>query len=437
MPRPPSVPKLTHHKASGKAVVRLSGVDIYCGTFGSPEAKSAYDRAIAEWLARGRTPDPVRQSGPVAGEPQPGVSVNEVLLAFWRYAERHYRTPEGKPTSQLAEYRQTLRVVRELYGLEPATKFGPLALKAVRQAMVRSGLSRPEVNRRIGLARRVFKWAAGEELIPFDVYHRLTTVAGLQKGRGEAPDAEPVAPVDDVTVDATLPHLGRHVRGLVEFQRLTGCRPGEACLLRRADIDTGGAVWLYKPARHKNAHRGKARVVAIGPKAQALLREFFTPNLDEYLFSPRRAVEEFHVERSARRLTPRYANHMRRNTGKQVTSPKRAPAGRYAASSYGHAVARACDRAFPPSGELAQREGETHAEWWGRLTVAQRAEVVAWRAAHRWHPNQLRHSFATRVRKQHGLEAAQVLLGHARADVTQVYAERNEQLAASVAAKIG
>jgi hypothetical protein len=35
------------------------------------------------------------------------------------------------------------------------------------------------------------------------------------------------------------------------------------------------------------------------------------------------------------------------------------------------------------------------------------------------------------------LEAAQVLLGHARADVTQVYAERNERLAATVAAKIG
>jgi hypothetical protein len=41
------------------------------------------------------------------------------------------------------------------------------------------------------------------------------------------------------------------------------------------------------------------------------------------------------------------------------------------------------------------------------------------------------------VRKAHGLEAAQVLLGHSRADVTQVYAERNEELAVSVAAKLG
>ena len=54
-----------------------------------------------------------------------------------------------------------------------------------------------------------------------------------------------------------------------------------------------------------------------------------------------------------------------------------------------------------------------------------------------WHPNQLRHLFATEVRKEYGLEAAQVLLGHSRADVTQVYAERDETLAASVAAAIG
>ena len=41
------------------------------------------------------------------------------------------------------------------------------------------------------------------------------------------------------------------------------------------------------------------------------------------------------------------------------------------------------------------------------------------------------------VRREHGLEAAQVLLDHSRTDVTQLYAEKNEALAATVAAKIG
>jgi len=68
------------------------------------------------------------------------------------HAEQHYLTPEGKPTSQLAEYRQTLRVVRDLYGLTAATAFGPRALKAVREKMVSEGLARSEVNRRVALA---------------------------------------------------------------------------------------------------------------------------------------------------------------------------------------------------------------------------------------------------------------------------------------------
>ena len=42
--------------------------------------------------------------------------------------------------------------------------------------MVGEGLSRSEMNRRVALARRVFKWAAAEELIPFEVYQRLTAV---------------------------------------------------------------------------------------------------------------------------------------------------------------------------------------------------------------------------------------------------------------------
>jgi integrase len=49
----------------------------------------------------------------------------------------------------------------------------------------------------------------------------------------------------------------------------------------------------------------------------------------------------------------------------------------------------------------------------------------------------LRHLFATEVSRGHGPETAQVLLGHSRADVTQVYAERDLALASAVAAKIG
>jgi integrase len=49
----------------------------------------------------------------------------------------------------------------------------------------------------------------------------------------------------------------------------------------------------------------------------------------------------------------------------------------------------------------------------------------------------LRHTAATLIRKEFGLEAAQVILGHTAADVTQVYAERDLAKGLSVAKLIG
>ena len=182
----------------------------------------------------------------------------ELLDAYREHAERHYRDPDGKPTSEIREVKLVVKALREAYGELPAAEFSPLKLKAVRQGWIAAGLSRAECNRRANIVRRMFKWAAAEELIPAAVYHALVVVAGLKRGRTPARETEPIGPVDDAVVDATLPHLNRHVAGLVEFQRRTGCRPGEACSLRRRDIDTGGTVWLYRPFRHKLAYRGKA-----------------------------------------------------------------------------------------------------------------------------------------------------------------------------------
>jgi site-specific recombinase XerC len=86
---------------------------------------------------------------------------------------------------------------------------------------------------------------------------------------------------------------------------------------------------------------------------------------------------------------------------------------------------------------LAQRKSETHTEWWECLTPAQHAEVKDWRKGHRWHPNQLRHTYATKACKAFTLEHAGVALGHAKMKVTEVYAERDAVLALEVAAKLG
>jgi len=374
-----SHPSYLEHKQNGNArpvwtdALGVRQFRALPGAFNSPESKAAFARLLLE-LA----------TSPVAavGDPS-GVTVNEVLAAYLEHAERHYRYADGRATSEIYEVKIVLRAIRLLYGELPVGEFGPLAVKAARQKWVQEGRSRTECNRRVGLVKRIFKWAVSEQLVPETVYRAIATVTGLQRGRTAAREMEPVGPVDDAVVDATLPFLNRHVRGLVELQRLTGCRPGEACSLRRCDIDTGGTVWLYKPVHHKTAHRGKSRTVAIGPKAQALLREFFTPDREAYLFSPRRALEE--VGRTFK------------------ANAQRPPKERYDRTSYTRAIARATSA----------------------------AEVE------HWAPNQLRHSHGTKVRKAFTLEHAGAALGHTKMSATEIYAERDAGLALEVAAKLG
>lgn len=169
-------------------------------------------------------------------------------------------------------------------------------------------------------------------------------------------------------------------------------------------------------------------------KAQALLRAYFTADPGDYLFSPAKATAEFHAARSANRKTPLYASHAARNAAQRKAAPTRRPAAKYTVTAYEHAVARVCERALPPPAPLA---GEPRARWRARLSAAEWDAVQRWHREHRWHPNQLRHAFATRVRAEYDLEAAQVLLGHARADVTQVYAEKNTARVTEIAAEIG
>jgi integrase len=133
----------------------------------------------------------------------------------------------------------------------------------------------------------------------------------------------------------------------------------------------------------------------------------------------------------------------------QKQSPKRAPSDRYTSDSYRQAVARACDAAFPPPEELSRKKvkgtrrkralrWETPAEWQTRLGKEGWQKLVAWRESHRWHPHQLRHNMATRVRRDFGIDLAQIVLGHQlESQVTEVYAEVNTSRADEVLAKIG
>ncbi|MBO0700773.1 MAG: site-specific integrase [Zavarzinella sp.] len=397
MSRADSVPSYRKHKPTKQAVVTLTDPaggrrDYYLGRHGSAESRAEYARLIAEWNAAGRC---LPHNGPAPAD----LTINELLLRFWRHIDGYYRDAAGNPTREAENFKHSLRPLKLLYGHTQARDFTPLSLEAVRQSMIDAGLARRVINQRVGRIRRCFKWAAAKMLVPASVYHALQAVEGLAVGRTAAPEPEKIGPVPDDVVEATFPKLNRHVAGMVRFQRLTGCRPQDVCNLRRCEIDTTGNVWVYRPERHKGAWRGKERVIAIGPKAQAVLAEFPTADPTEYVFSPRRMTEErLKLLRAARKskVQPSQVSRAKRK-------PRTRPGGRYSPRAYRLAVVRAC----------------------GRAGVGP------------WHPNQLRHSRGTEVRKAFGLEAAQVVLGHAQARVTEVYAESDAELAARVALATG
>src|ERR1700744_342293 len=104
------IPKMSRHKASDQAVVRLGGRDFYLGPWGSKTAKTEYDRLIVEWLAGG---------GRAPSTTTDGMSVAEVIAAFWDHAEVYYRHPDGTPTSEIDCLRVALKVLRRLYGHKP------------------------------------------------------------------------------------------------------------------------------------------------------------------------------------------------------------------------------------------------------------------------------------------------------------------------------
>ncbi len=114
----------------------------------------------------------------------------------------------------------------------------------------------------------------------------------------------------------------------------------------------------------------------------------------------------------------------------------------YDRAGYARTITRACELAFLLPGDLRPpvlSNGQRMAirDYLKVVTPAKAAVIRQWRRDHHWHPHQLRHNFATDIRKVHGLEIAQILLGHAKADVTQIYAERDLHRAVDVARRIG
>jgi integrase len=388
--------------AHGQALVEFQGRVTYLGKWGSSESRERYKRFLAENVL------PLLSTTETAPAPT-AYSVAQLAREFLRAAKREQSAKE------FAHFRVAARYLVNFHA-GPVSTFTARRFREFRDSIIaqpideqaahnqrsrrKSTLSRNYVNTLGRRVVRLFQWGVSMDMVSPEILIGLRTVKGLRKRRSEARETPKIKPVADATIEATLPLLRPQVADIVRLQRLTGMRVGEVCVLRPCDLDQSGAVWLYRPQWHKGEHIDRDKIVPIGPLGQRVLAPYLSRPALAFCFSPRDSINDFNAERRVRRQTRRPPSQLAR---RKKRKPTRAPGVRYTASSVQQAIARACRRGKLPH----------------------------------WHTHQVRHTHSTETRRQFGLEAAQAAAGHATADVTQIYAERDLALAVRIAAETG
>lgn len=412
-----STPSYLLHSRSGKARVVVydhTGARkeiLLPGLFESAESRQEYDRLCATLRTHGgRLPAP-------AVAPS-DLTVAELVLRYMEHASTYYVNPDtNKPTSEMQCLRDAFRPLVRLFGHLSVGEFTAPALVSLQNTLAEGswlndqererkekqnrplGMARTTVNLHTDRVRRLFRWGCSREFVPEVILTRVASVPGLRQGRGRVRETKEVAPVPVELVEATLPLLPPAPADIIRVLLLTGARVGEVGRMRGVELDCTGPIWQFRPRQHKGRHRGQPRVIAVGPRAQLVLRKYLKDDPDAFLFSP--------AEEDARRKAGMRANRKSKVQPSQVCrarrNPKRKPGERYNHNVLNNAIRRACER--------------------GGLE--------------RWHVHQLRHAAALQVVREHGLEAARSTLGHKKIDMTTHYAGIDLERAKEVAAKIG
>lgn len=404
MARTTQAPRYDRYRDQYARVV-INRKSIHLGLYGSEKSHQKYRKLIAEWSAGQVEDDQGSPAGP---------TVAELLADYLDHAERYFGT---HPKSRYHHMKRVVTTVSDLYADLPVADFSPRKLKVVRQKFIDNGNCRRQVNDYTRDVIAIFSWGAEQEIVPGMVVHALREVRALQRGRTEAPEGKTVHAVDQAIIDATLPELVPVLADMVNLQLLTGARPGEVCSLTPSQIDRSGDVWLYRPAQHKTLHHGHERVIAIGPKAQSILRKYLLRSADATCFSPKEALEQYMAVAAANRQTPKTCGTKRTPGGRRRAVAR--VGDRYDVAAYRRAIERACDRAFPaPEGTTGEA-------------------LTKWKQSHRWTPHRLRHTAGTIVREQFGLDGSQAVLGHRNARVSEIYSELNTAKAIDIARKLG
>ena len=333
-----------------------------------PDVQAAYARLVAT------------QSGILTPElpPDQKTTVAMVCAAVIDWAESYYLQ-----SNEAWAIKDACKHLVSLFSDTPVDDLGVRHMRGLQEMLVRQNRARTGINKILGRIRRVISQGVQLGLVNAATLTACSVTRPLLAGHCRAPESIHKPAADDDAIRAILPHLpggeSGTVAALLQVQRLTGMRPGEVVRMNLAEIDRSKSdCWIYSPRNHKTAHKGKKRVIPIGPVAIAILMRFLRAD-GKYLFSPASTVH------------------------KPEARSSRKPGDHYRVSSYGRAVALACQRAGIPV----------------------------------FRPQQIRKAKAQELRNQFGVDVAAAILGHGVEVAERYYSSPNYGAAIEAAKQTG
>lgn len=267
------------HRPTGCARVRVNGKIVWLGRYGSPESREKYAKIVDEWRKTLIAKEQKISARMARGEPL----IDEAIADYMDWVSRRY-VKMGKPTSEVDIQRLAMSYLSDAAGPFNVSEFTPLRLAKLIDVMIASKLKRTTITALQSRIVRLFKWLAAREMCQITVYQSLVAVEHLRAGRPTdsgliAEEPEPVQPVSAKHVAMAMEKLPPVVCDMIRFQRRTGARPGEVCRMTPAEISRQGDVWEWRPIRHKSQHRGKERVIPVGPRARMIIAKYLSDRL--------------------------------------------------------------------------------------------------------------------------------------------------------------
>jgi integrase len=160
--------------------------------------------------------------------------------------------------------------------------------------LIEKGYARTQINRLVGLVKRVFSWG-GKPRFDLETYDKLPAIVSssfiadmkaIEIIKDEGKENPKRKDVPEHIVTAVFPFVSETIADMLRIQLLTGMRPKEVCMMRNCNIKRtkeefaeygylyDSEVWIYVLSKHKTEKYIGVKAVPLGIEEQEILSKY-------------------------------------------------------------------------------------------------------------------------------------------------------------------